>query len=132
MLDKALLLQEFHGLLWNEDEATRTAEQLEHVKTLPVEEKKPSFSFIGQTLNSNEEAWQVLREAMNNPDLLYNIKERASIRWSNGLSDSLFSAVLCNLKPLNEKAERDSNGEIILKPQTDWQEELAKFESNEK
>ena len=72
---------------------------------------------------------RILREAMKKPDLLDAIKERASIRWSNGLSDSLLSAVLCNLKPLNEKAERDSNGEIILKPKTDWEAEMAGFEA---
>ena len=132
MLDKALLLQEFHGLLWNVNEATQTTEQFEHVKTLPVEEEKPSFSFIRQAPEPEKEARRILREAMKNSNLLYDIKERASIRWSNGLSDSLFSAVLCNLKPLNESAKRDDKGDIILKPITDWQEELAKFESNEK
>lgn len=86
-----------------------------------------SFSFTRHEEQAERRAIAVLREAMKKPDLLDAIKERASIRWSNGLSDSLYSAVLCNLKPLNELAERDSRGEIILKPCSDWQEELRKF-----
>ena len=124
MLDKALLSQ-MTGGLWSEDKTQAP----KHEKTLPVEEKKHSFSFIGQAPESDKEAHRILLEAMKKPDLLDAIKERASIRWSNGLSDSLLSAVLCNLKPLNEKAERDSNGEIILKPKTDWEAEMAGFEA---
>ena len=90
-----------------------------------------SFSFIRHEGQAERRAIAVLREAMKNPDLLDAIKERASIRWSNGLSDSLFSAVLCNLKPLNELAERDSEGNIILKPCSDWQEELKRFSETE-
>lgn len=127
MLDKALLSQMLGGL-WNDDKAQIPKSE----KLLPVEEKKPSFSFTGQAPEPEQEAKQILCKALKNPDLLYTIKERASIRWSNGLSDSLFSAVLCNLKSLNEKTERDSNGEIILKPKTNWREELTKFGSNEK
>ena len=123
MLDKALLSQMLGGL-WNENK-TQNAKT---GKTLPIEEKKPSFSFTGQAPESEKEAMRILQGAVNNPDLLYAIKERASIRWSNGLSDSLFSAVLCNLKPLNEKTERDTNGEIILKPKTDWEAEMVGFE----
>ena len=123
MLDKALLSQMLGGL-WSEDKTQTSKPE----KTLSVEENNPSFSFTVQVSEPEKEAKRILREAVKNPDLLYDIKERASIRWSNGLSDSLFNAVLCNLKPLNEKAERDSNGEIILKPKTDWQEELRKFE----
>ena len=124
-LDTALISR-MTGGLWREDKETQL---LESEKAVPLEEKKqkPSFSFTEQSSEAEQEAKRILREAMNDPDLLDNIKERASIRWSNGRSDSLFSAVLCNLKLLNEKVERNSNGEIILKPKTDWNEELAKF-----
>ena len=122
MLDKALLSQMLGGL-WSEAKTQTSKTE----KALPVEEKKPSFSLTRQTLEPERKARQILREAVNNPDLLYDIKERASIRWSNGLSDSLFNAVLCNLKPLNEEAERDSNGEIILKPKTDWHAEISTY-----
>ena len=71
----------------------------------------------------------ILNEAINKPELLDAIQERAAIRWSSGLSDSLFKAVLCNLKPLDEKAERDNNGELILRPRLDWQKELKAFEA---
>ena len=69
----------------------------------------------------------ILKEALKNPVLLESIKERASIRWSEGLSDSLYSAVLCNIQPTGEKPERDEKGKIILKEQTDWEEELRKY-----
>lgn len=78
--------------------------------------------------NPEFEVELMLREATRNPDLLERIKERASIRWSDGLSDSLYDAVLCNIKPLNESAERDAEGKIILRPRTDWDMELKKFQ----
>ena len=37
--------------------------------------------------NPEFEVELILREATHNPDLLESIKERASIRWSDGLSD---------------------------------------------
>ena len=110
------LISRMTGGLWSDDKTQISKSE----KLLPIEEKKSSFSFKGQASKPEQEAKRILSEAVKNPDLLYTIKERASIRWSNGLSDSLFSAVLCNLKPLNEKAERDCNGEIILKPKTNW------------
>ena len=76
------------------------------------------------SMTPEQRAAAILRRAINDYDLLDAIKERACIRWVDGLSDSLFNAVLCNLKPLNEKAERDSSGEIILKPRTNWATEL--------
>lgn len=81
-------------------------------------------------LNKNAELKTavILHEAIKDPELLDIIKERAAIRWSEGLSDSLFNAVLCNFKPLNEKTECDSMGKIILRPCSDWQEELKRFE----
>ena len=105
-------------------------------KNSPVlKNQEKTFSFYrqrGQEQRNSENdaekrAAEILWEAVKNPDLLDAIKERASIRWSEGLSDSLFSAVLCNLKPLNEKSERDSEGKIILRPCSDWREELNKF-----
>ena len=64
----------------------------------------------------------ILREALNSSVLLDVIKERACIRWSDGLSDSLFDAVLCSFRALNESLERDGEGKIILGPCSDWQE----------
>ena len=75
----------------------------------------------------NPQVIKILREATHNPDLLESIKERASIRWSDGLSDSLYEAVLCNIEPIEEKPERDAGGKIILRPCTDWDMELKKF-----
>lgn len=75
----------------------------------------------------------ILRETARNPDLLDLVKERAAIRWSNGYSDSLYMAVLCNIKPTGETIERDKNGQIILKPVSDknpeimWEKELRKY-----
>lgn len=46
------------------------------------------------------EARIILRIAMNDPDLMYEIEERASIRWVEGYSASLYLAVLCNIKPV--------------------------------
>ena len=76
----------------------------------------------------NPQVIKILREATHNPDLLESIKERASIRWSDGLSDSLYEAVLCNIEPIEEKPERDAGGKIILRPCTDWDMELKKFQ----
>lgn len=78
-------------------------------------------------MKQNPQAIKILREAARNPGLLERIKERASIRWSDGLSDSLYDAVLCNIEPLNKSAERDADGKIILRPCTDWDAELKKF-----
>lgn len=69
----------------------------------------------------------ILKAAVHNPDLLDAIKERASIRWSDGLSDTLYNAVLCNIKPLNEHVEIGEYGIPILKPKTDWDAELLKY-----
>ena len=75
----------------------------------------------------------ILRETARNPDLLDLVKERAAIRWSNGYSDSLYMAVLCNIKPTGETIEREKNGQIILKPVSDenpeimWEKELRKY-----
>ena len=76
---------------------------------------------------AERKAIAILREAMNDPDLRYSIEERACIRWCEGLSDSLFDAVLCNFITLDEMSEHDNEGKIIKKPRTDWQEELNKI-----
>ena len=106
--------------------------------SLKNQEKK--FSFYRQSQEQEDQsisendarkkAIEILREALSNLDLLYEIKERAAIRWSEGLSDSLFDAVLCNFKTLNESAERDSEGRIILKSCSDWQNELKLYGGN--
>ena len=75
--------------------------------------------------NPELEAELILRKA--DADLMDAITERAAIRWSNGLSDSLFDAVLCNIKPLNERPARDEDGRLILRPRTDWSVELEKY-----
>ena len=67
----------------------------------------------------------ILFEAMKDSALMDSIKERASIRWENGLSDSLLLAVLCNLIEIDETEQRDANEHIILKPKTDWEAELS-------
>ena len=69
----------------------------------------------------------ILREALTSSVLLDVIKERACIRWSDGLSDSLFDAVLCSFRALNESPERDGEGKIILRSCSDWQEELNRI-----
>lgn len=76
-------------------------------------------------MTPEQQAAAILRRAMNDRDLFDSIRERACIRWADGLSDSLFDAALCRFKRLNEKVERDSNGEIILKQKTDWHAELS-------
>ncbi len=106
--------------------------------SLSLKNQEETFSFYrqeGQEQKDSENdaekrAVAILREAVNNPDLLDVITERAAIRWGEGLSDSLFDAVLCNFKTLNESAERDSEGKIILRSCSDWQEELKLYGGN--
>lgn len=77
--------------------------------------------------NPELEAELILRKAKTDSGLMDIITERASIRWSNGFSDSLLDAVLCNIRPLGEKAHHDEKGKIILRPRTDWSKELEKY-----
>ena len=120
-------MKELLGEAWNKN-----------LPSLKNQEKTFSFYRHGQEqedkrISENDarrKTVEILREALNSPDLLYEIKERAAIRWSEGLSDSLFDAVLCNFKTLNESAERDSEGRIILKPCSDWQNELKLYGGN--
>lgn len=67
------------------------------------------------------EAEMILRQAVHNPDLMDLITERACIRWENGYSDSLYMAVLCNIKDTGEMSSKE------LKPKTDWTAELSKY-----
>jgi len=75
----------------------------------------------------------ILREIARNPDLFDLVKERAAIRWSDGYGDSLYMAVMCNIKPTGEIIEKDENGQIILKPvsyknpEIMWEKELRKY-----
>ena len=70
---------------------------------------------------------EILRQAVKNPDLMENIQERACIRWSDGYSDSLYMAVLSSLTSTGETAEQDNDGQIILRPKTDWNAEISKY-----
>ena len=67
------------------------------------------------------EAEMILSEATRNPDLLDCIQERASIRWADGYSDSLYMAVFCNLKDTGEQRSEE------LQEPTDWEAELSKY-----
>lgn len=73
------------------------------------------------------EARMILKLAVRNSDLLDNIQERASIRWEQGYSDSLYDAVMCNIRQVEEFVERDSDGERVRKPVTDWDAELSQY-----
>lgn len=70
---------------------------------------------------------EILCQAVNDSDLMDSIKERACIRWSEGYSDSLFMAVLSGITSTGETAERDNDGNIILKTKTDWEAEIIKY-----
>lgn len=77
--------------------------------------------------NPELEAELILREATRDADLLYQIKERACIRQADGLSDTLLSAVLCNIIETGNTEQLDVNGQIISPPQTDWDKELSRY-----
>lgn len=79
------------------------------------------------TVDAPTKAAAILRQAVNDSNLMDMIQERACIRWAEGYSDSLLMAVLCNIASAGEKAERDANGEPILKPKTDWDAEISKY-----
>ena len=70
---------------------------------------------------------EILRRAVKDSDLMDSIQERACIRWSEGYSDSLYMAVLSGLTSTGETTERDNDGQIILKPKTDWDAEISKY-----
>ena len=69
----------------------------------------------------------VLFEARKTPALMDSIQERACIRWAEGYTDSLTSAVQCNYAETGETITRDNDGQIILKPRTEWDAELARL-----
>ena len=75
--------------------------------------------------NSRLKASVILSLAIKNPDFLDDIQECACRRWSDGYSDSLLMAVLCNIARTSETIERDADGQIILKPKTDWDAEIS-------
>ncbi len=79
-----------------------------------------------QAANAQKVA-EILRQAVNDSDLMDMIQERACIRWSEGYSDSLYMAVLSGITSTGETAERDNDGNIILKPKTDWEAEISKY-----
>jgi hypothetical protein len=79
------------------------------------------------TVEAQKKATEILRKALKDKALMDSIQERACIRWSDGYSDSLYSAVLSNIASTEEMIERDNDGNIILKPKTDWKAELSKY-----
>ena len=79
-----------------------------------------------ETANAQKVA-EILRRAVKDSDLMDSIEERACIRWSEGYSDSLYMAVLCNITETGETVEKDKDGNIILKPKTDWEAEISKY-----
>ena len=72
-----------------------------------------------------KQAAEILRQALNDESLMDGIKERASIRWAEGYSDSLYMAVLSGITSTGEIVERDEYGNIILKSKTDWEKEIT-------
>lgn len=76
---------------------------------------------LGKVLEKRPElkARVVLLKAMKDTTLMDSIEERACIRWSEGYSDSLYMAVLCNITETGETVEKDVNGQIILMPRRD-------------
>ena len=104
--------------------------------------------------NPEIEAWLIVHEATKDDVLLDMIRERAYIRWSEGLSDSLYLAVLGNFSSTEEAVEYTDSPDmeqvlfarsigiaeadimdrekypcawIKLKPKTDWKSELEKY-----
>ena len=71
--------------------------------------------------NPDIEALLILKAAIKDVDLADCIKERACIRWENGYSDSLFLAVLRNLRRTGETPSKD------LQPVTKWRDELKQL-----
>ena len=75
--------------------------------------------------NPDLEARIILRVAMTDSDLMDAIKERACIRWTEGYSDSLYSAVMCNIMEMEEPPceWRSEN------PKTDWEAEIETYKA---
>ena len=64
----------------------------------------------------------ILRDTVHNPELLFAIKETASNRWADGYSDSLYMAVLSNIKETGEPRKMDGT-----QPVSDWDKELERY-----
>ena len=104
--------------------------------------------------NPEIEAWLIVHEATKDDVLLDMIRERAYIRWSEGLSDSPYLAVLGNFSATEEAVEYTDSPDmeqvlfarsvgiaeadimdrekypsawIKLKPKTDFEAELEKY-----
>lgn len=60
---------------------------------------------IGARKRAEAKAEQIMREALNDADLMDGIEERACIRHEAGYSDSLYMAVLGNLIDTGETVE---------------------------
>ena len=100
------------------------------------------------------EARIIIRIALNDPDVMDMIEERACIRWVEGYSDSLYLAVLGNITDTGENLEysdipdekqafflrrmcipeaqimdkeRSPSVWIKHKPRTDWNTELRRY-----
>lgn len=75
--------------------------------------------------NNRLKAYIMLSLAVKDDNLLDMVKERACIRWENGYSDSLVMALMSGFAVTGEVSRRDDNGQIILQPKTDWENEIA-------
>lgn len=75
--------------------------------------------------NNYLKAAVILSQVVNDSDLFDLIQERACIRWAEGYSDSLLMAVLSGIALTGETIKRDADGQIILKPKTDWNAEIS-------
>lgn len=77
-----------------------------------------------------KKALKLLKKALKDKDLFYAIKERATIRWADGLSGTLLDAAAIMIgAELNESPKRDENGKIILQSFTDkdWENEIKEL-----
>ena len=110
---------------------------------------------VGASMSAREKAEQRLRRAVNDPDLLDALMERASIRWVEGYSDSLYLAALSEYTSTGEKREYSDKPDeeqasflrrmgvpeadiqnpakcpsvwVKLKERTDWQTELQNYQ----
>ena len=75
--------------------------------------------------NPDLEARIILRIAVKDRDVMDAIEERASIRWVEGYSDSLYSAVLSSIVDMEEHPSKWS----IDSPKADWEAEKREYEA---
>lgn len=88
--------------------------------------EKARLRFINILETDNRlKACVMLSLAVRDKNLLDMVKERACIRWENGYSDSLVMALMSSFAVTGEVEKRDDNGQIILQPKTDWENEIA-------